>query len=104
MDMQVAVIGAGSWGTTVAALACRNQPTMLWARRPELAEQIDADHENGDYLAGYRLPERLRASADLEEVVCQADLLVMGVPSVGLPRRARGGRSPTCGRGCPSSA
>jgi len=56
---------------------------MLWARRPELAEQINTDHENGDYLAGYRLPENLRASADLEEVVCKADLLVMGVPSVG---------------------
>ncbi len=83
MEMQVAVIGAGSWGTTVAALASRNQPTVLWARRPELAEQINADHENGDYLAGYRLPERLRASADLEEVVSRADLLVMGVPSMG---------------------
>ena len=67
----------------MAALASRNQPTVLWARRAELAEQINADHENGDYLPGYRLPERLRASADLEEVVSRADLLVMGVPSVG---------------------
>ena len=83
MEIQVAVIGAGSWGTTVAALASRNQPTMLWARRPELAEQINEDHENGDYLEGFRLPDRLRASADLEEVVTRADLLVMGVPSVG---------------------
>lgn len=83
MDIRVAVIGAGSWGTTVAALCASNTPTMLWARRPELAEQIDTDHENGDYLAGYRLPPQLRATADLEKAVSQADVLVMGVPSQG---------------------
>jgi glycerol-3-phosphate dehydrogenase (NAD(P)+) len=83
MDIRVSVIGAGSWGTTVAALAARNTPTTLWARRADLAEQIDADHENGDYLAGYRLPTQLRCTADLEEAVHKADLLVMGVPSQG---------------------
>ena len=83
MDIRVSVIGAGSWGTTVAALAAHNAPTLLWSRRATLAEQIDQDHENGDYLAGYRLPTELRATADLEEAVRQADLLVMGVPSQG---------------------
>lgn len=83
MDIRVSVIGAGSWGTTVAALAAQNAPTTLWARRATLAEQIDRDHENGDYLAGFRLPTQLRATADLEEAVRSADLLVMGVPSVG---------------------
>ena len=83
MDIRVSVIGAGSWGTTVAALAAHNVPTMLWSRRAELAEQIDRDHENGDYLAGFQLPTSLRATADLEEAVCQADVLVMGVPSYG---------------------
>ncbi len=83
MDIRVSVIGAGSWGTTVAALASHNAPTQLWARREELAEQIDRDHENGTYLAGFRLPSQLRATADLERAVSQADLLVMGVPSTG---------------------
>jgi glycerol-3-phosphate dehydrogenase (NAD(P)+) len=83
MDIGVSVIGAGSWGTTVAALASRNTPTLLWSRRASLAEQIDRDHENGDYLAGYRLPTQLRATADLEQAVRSADLLVMGVPSHG---------------------
>ena len=41
-NIRVAVIGAGSWGTTVAALAAENTPTVLWARRRELAEQIDS--------------------------------------------------------------
>ncbi|MDQ6695904.1 MAG: NAD(P)H-dependent glycerol-3-phosphate dehydrogenase [Actinomycetota bacterium] len=83
MDIKVAVIGAGSWGTTVAALAAHNAPTMLWARRAELAEQIDTEHRNGDYLADYELPKDLRATADLEQAVRQADVLVMGVPSQG---------------------
>ena len=54
MPIRVAVIGAGSWGTTVAALAAHNAPTVLWARRPELAAEIDRDHRNSDYLAGLR--------------------------------------------------
>ena len=83
MDIRVSVIGAGSWGTTVAALAAHNAPTMLWSRRGTLAEQIDQEHENGDYLAGYKLPTQLRATADLERAVRDADLLVMGVPSQG---------------------
>ena len=83
MDIRVSVIGAGSWGTTVAALASHNAPTQLWARRASLAEQIDADNENGDYLEGFKLPSQLRATSDLEKVVSQADLLVMGVPSAG---------------------
>jgi glycerol-3-phosphate dehydrogenase (NAD(P)+) len=83
MDIRVSVIGAGSWGTTVAALAARNAPTTLWARRASLAEQIDTEHENGDYLAGFKLPTQLRATSDLEEAVRNTDLLVMGVPSVG---------------------
>ncbi|MEJ7585333.1 MAG: NAD(P)H-dependent glycerol-3-phosphate dehydrogenase [Acidimicrobiales bacterium] len=83
MDIKVAVIGAGSWGTTVAALAAENTPTTLWARRPELAEQIATEHINGTYLADYPLPDALKATADLEEAVSGADVVVMGVPSQG---------------------
>ena len=83
MDIRVSVLGAGSWGTTVAALAAHNAPTTLWSRRASLAEQIDQDHENGEYLKGYRLPGQLRATADLEQAVRHADLLVVGVPSQG---------------------
>ncbi|MGI8938225.1 MAG: NAD(P)H-dependent glycerol-3-phosphate dehydrogenase [Iamia sp.] len=83
MDIRVAVIGAGSWGTTVAALAARNTPTTIWARRAELADQINTDHRNGDYLADFDLPESLVATSDLEEAVSACDVLVMGVPSQG---------------------
>ncbi|HEY0519854.1 MAG TPA: NAD(P)H-dependent glycerol-3-phosphate dehydrogenase [Ilumatobacteraceae bacterium] len=83
MPINVAVIGAGSWGTTVAALAAVNTPTILWARRPELARQINDAHVNGDYLASFVLPEQLCATGSLEEAVRHADVLVMAVPSHG---------------------
>lgn len=81
MHMQVAVIGAGSWGTTVAHLCARNTPTTLWARRSEVAEEIRDHHRNSRYLEGFDLDPSLRATASIEEAVGSADLLVMGVPS-----------------------
>jgi len=80
-QIRVAVLGAGSWGTTVAALAARNTPTVVWSRRADLAAQINDGHRNLDYLADYELPHELRATADLEEAVTGCDVLVMGVPS-----------------------
>src|SRR5580704_1840661 len=82
-SMKVTVLGAGSWGTTVAALSAPRNPTTLWARSAEVAGQIDADHTNPGYLPGFVLPPRLRATADLEAAVTDADLLVVGVPSAG---------------------
>lgn len=84
MPIRVAVIGAGSWGTTVAALASTNAPTVLWARSAELARQITHEHRNGRYLPDFTLPERLVATASLEEAVGDADVVVMGVPSHGM--------------------
>lgn len=83
MAIRVAVIGAGSWGTTVAALAAGNTPTMLWTRRPELAHEINLEHRNSDYLAGYALPDALRATPLIAEAVSAADVIVMAVPSHG---------------------
>jgi glycerol-3-phosphate dehydrogenase (NAD(P)+) len=81
--MRVAVVGAGSWGTTVAGLTCHNADTLLWARRKELADELNADHTNSSYLPDIRLPEALRSSCDLAEVVHDADVIVMAVPSHG---------------------
>jgi len=80
--MRIAVIGAGSWGTTVATLAARRHPTALWARRPELAEAIRAG-ENPDYLPGYRLPYGLDATSDILAAVDGAEVVMMAVPSHG---------------------
>jgi glycerol-3-phosphate dehydrogenase (NAD(P)+) len=82
--MKVAVIGAGSWGTTVAAIAAMNAPTTLWARRSELAARIARTRENDEYLPGVRLPDAVRATASLAEACDGADVVVLGVPSHGM--------------------
>jgi glycerol-3-phosphate dehydrogenase (NAD(P)+) len=82
MATKVAVIGAGSWGTAVAAIACRHADVVLWARRADLAGEIASTHVSG-YLPGVQLPEALRATASLEEALSGAEVVVMGVPSHG---------------------
>ena len=77
------MVGAGSWGTTVAAIASVNTPTVLWARRPELADQINSAHVNADYLANFTLPRDLRATGKMEQAVGDADVVIMAVPSHG---------------------
>jgi glycerol-3-phosphate dehydrogenase (NAD(P)+) len=79
----VSVIGGGSWGTTVASLAARNAPTLLWTRRQEVADEIVTDHVNSDYLPGELLDEALDATSDLQHAVEHADVIVMAVPSHG---------------------
>ena len=83
MTPGVAVIGAGSWGTTVASLAAVQAPTVLWARRAATADEVATAHTNSRYLGDASLDPALRATADLAEAVNAADVLIMGVPSHG---------------------
>jgi len=89
MPMQVAVIGAGSWGTTAAHLCAKNVPTTLWARRDDVAAEVRDQHCNSQYLNGFDLSPSLHATSSLEEAVAAADVLVMGVPSHGMRDAAR---------------
>lgn len=78
----VAVVGAGSWGTALAALIARHgNPTVLWGRDASCIAAIDQRHENPRYLPGVALPDSLRASTDLAASVREADLLLVVVPS-----------------------
>ena len=79
----IAVIGAGSWGTTVASIAAASARTVLWARREELARAINDTRSNPDYLPTLSLPPALTATSDLDRAVEGADVLVMAVPSHG---------------------
>ena len=83
MKSHIAVVGAGSWGTTVASTVAQNQSTMLWARRVALAQQITTEHENIDYLRGVALTESLLCSSNLQDVVRDASIVMMAVPSNG---------------------
>src|SRR5690606_7965683 len=87
---RVAVLGAGSWGTALAALACEQADTLLWARRAECAEEINTQHRNARYLPEISLPAQLRANSDFMaavEHVCAAEtdaLIILGVPVAGM--------------------
>lgn len=79
--MRVAVIGAGSWGTTFASLRCTNGPTVLWARRAAVAEEIQRHHANADYLPGVALASTLTATTSLAEAMTDANAVAVAVPS-----------------------
>ncbi len=81
MRINAAVVGGGSWGTTVAHIVAHNVPTTLWARHSDTVDQINSQHRNERYLPGYDLHPDLRATQDLGEAVAGADVVVMGVPS-----------------------
>jgi glycerol-3-phosphate dehydrogenase (NAD(P)+) len=78
----ITVLGAGSWGTALAALLARHDyPTLLWGRDAAQVAKIDQDHENPRYLPGVVLPGSLRATNDLAAAVVAADLLLVVTPS-----------------------
>ena len=83
MNLNVGILGGGSWGTTVAALVARNTSTMLWARDPATADELNSYHTNTKYLPDAKLSKNLVATADIAEAVAGKDVIVMGVPSQG---------------------
>jgi glycerol-3-phosphate dehydrogenase (NAD(P)+) len=79
---RIAVMGAGSWGTTFAkVLADAGRDVVLWARRPEVADAVCGQHANPDYLPGVRLPVSLRATVHPREALSGSDVVVFAVPS-----------------------
>lgn len=80
--VNVAVMGAGSWGTTLAKVfADAGNAVTLWARRQALATTINETHENPDYLRGIPLPEAIEATADPAAAFEGADIVIFAVPS-----------------------
>jgi len=81
---KTAVIGAGSWGTALARLlAEKGERVVLWSHRPEHLDQMQAERENCQYLAGAILPPELELEKDLGTAVGDVDCLVMAIPSHG---------------------
>ncbi|UED86849.1 NAD(P)H-dependent glycerol-3-phosphate dehydrogenase [Streptomyces profundus] len=79
---QVAVYGSGSWGTAFAAiLADAGCQVTLWARRAEVADVINSERFNPDYLPGLRLPDGVRATTDPAEAARDAEFAWLSVPS-----------------------
>lgn len=91
---RVAVLGAGSWGTTFAKiLSDGGNDVAVWARRPELAREIAETKRNSDYLPGINLPRELWASPEVTEVLDGAELVFLSVPSQSLRENLRAVRS-----------
>ena len=81
-SLNIAVLGAGSWGTALAALMARHgHAVTLWGRDAKIAAAIDQQHENTRYLPGIALPESLRATTDFAAALKGADLVLVVVPS-----------------------
>ena len=79
---RAAVIGGGSFGTVVAnILADNNVSTVQYMRNREVADAINQDHCNPDYLPGVTLNDTLTATTDLEAAVADADVIFVSVPS-----------------------
>lgn len=93
---RIAVLGAGSWGTTFAKILgdsaeASSVPTqiVLWARRDEVAEEIRTQHTNSTYLGQLPLPQNVTAQTDLTEVVTEAEVVVLAVPAQSLREHLR---------------
>ncbi|HEU0241755.1 MAG TPA: NAD(P)H-dependent glycerol-3-phosphate dehydrogenase [Micromonosporaceae bacterium] len=79
---RAAVLGAGSWGTAFAkVLADAGTDVTLWARRPDVAEAINATRRNVEYHPNLVLPSAVRATADATAAIAEADLVVLSIPA-----------------------
>jgi len=80
---QIAIIGAGAWGTALSIVAGRNNAhrVRLWAHEKEVCESINAHHVNDLFLSGQTIPESVRATNDLAEALQDATIVVSVMPS-----------------------
>ncbi|TCS93410.1 NAD(P)H-dependent glycerol-3-phosphate dehydrogenase [Hazenella coriacea] len=94
MKKQIAVLGAGSWGTVLASVLVENGLSVtLWARREEVVKEINENHTNQKYLPHAELPAGLVATSTLAEAVEGKDVVVFVVPSHSMRETARQARS-----------
>ncbi|SFQ61865.1 glycerol-3-phosphate dehydrogenase (NAD(P)+) [Roseivivax halotolerans] len=79
---RIAVIGMGSWGTALAAVAASaGRDVRIWGRRPKLADDINVKRINTRYLPEAQLPEGIHATTDLAEALDGAEIVLLVTPS-----------------------
>ncbi len=80
--ISVGVIGSGAWGTTLALLlAKKGMTTTLWEHRPERAIELQQQRENSLFLPGFRFPDTLQVTSDIERAVRNQEMLLLVTPS-----------------------
>lgn len=79
---QIAVIGAGSWGTALAVIAAQaGHGVRLWSRSPEVVSSINEQHLNSRYLTSTSIPASVDATGDLDNALNGAELVLLAAPS-----------------------
>ena len=79
---KIAIIGAGSWGTTLAVLLGeKGFDVKLWARREELANEIEVKRENAQYLPGVKIPKNVIADHSLKDAINGSEIIITTIPS-----------------------
>lgn len=81
---KVAVLGAGSWGTTLAILLADKYDVTIWEFNKEQAEKLSKERTNSMFLNGIIFPENLSVTNNLEEAVKSTFMIVFAVPSFAL--------------------
>ena len=80
--MRIAVLGAGSWGTTLAIVLAENgHKTSLWDHDVARAKRVAAAHENARYLPGVTIPPGVTVTSDFDAALKGAAMVVFVVPS-----------------------
>jgi glycerol-3-phosphate dehydrogenase (NAD(P)+) len=82
--MNIAVLGAGAWGTALAIALCARHEVALWARDPAHCEELSRERGNRRYLPGFAFPAGLRAEPDAMRALAQCDLAIAGATVAGL--------------------
>jgi len=78
----ISIIGAGSWGTTLAVLIAENgYDVALWVREKENKQSIVRERENKQYLPGIKIPSNVFIESSIEKVISKADLVINAVPA-----------------------
>lgn len=84
IEKKVAVLGAGSWGTTLAIMHAEKYEVLLWEFDKQISEQLECDRENTKLLPGLKFPGNLHVTNDLKSAVKDAFIIVFAVPSFAL--------------------
>jgi glycerol-3-phosphate dehydrogenase (NAD(P)+) len=83
MDAQIAVLGAGAWGTTIAkVIAEKGKDVVIWSFEETTRDDINLKRQNSKYLPDINLPETIRATSDIEEAANEKQFLIYAVPSM----------------------
>lgn len=80
VDLKIAVVGAGGWGTALAIVLSKKQAIKLWCFEPDIADEIGINHTNSDFLPGIELPTNIVPFTDINKLL-EADIIINTVPT-----------------------